>query len=621
MSVVAISYNNLDSAKNEANKIARRLNTYYNSLNNTVYRKLNNYSGDSSSNISTARGRVSQKLANISNAKEAFNSYASNLSQLKSECKITDKSVKSSVMSMTTQFKQQHGISNNWFENTISFLLTKADNSTIFGRWLSSAKDKWQNFKKGIKDSIKEWLNFDGGKETVKGIIVAACEIVIGVMTIIGALVTGGAFLAVLASVISGFITLTNGFVNLSNEIAAGMIAGNDPSRAKRLQGENTMQDVMRNESNENVGFWYKVARGIDVLSFACSVVSVVSSVKSLIDSGLKWANNLAQVGIKDYFKAGNYKNLFSKIGNSAKNFGKELVSVAKKHDATFLKELLKGFKLNFAENLKNSFTKFDMKSMPKTLKNIAETIKIIPGADNIGDIIIDFGKSFVLPSIVIDAPGMLKFEEQKHIYFFSPGGQGQVQFDYDFNWTAEDFFGAGESIYKKIIGNNLDKSTFTIELPDDILNKISEMSSFDISVPDINLVDIPPIDINISGCISNGLNTTQPNSLISEIPSIDISIDIPDSVIGSIDLNIPNISMPDIAIPDITVPDINIPDITVPDINIPDISIPGMGVMPPKIPYMPILGPDAIPWKNFVFIKTQPNIFAVLFDSAVSAK
>lgn len=51
MSAVSISYGSLKDASGEAKAVARKLNGYADSIEKTVYNKLNKYSGDWTSSI------------------------------------------------------------------------------------------------------------------------------------------------------------------------------------------------------------------------------------------------------------------------------------------------------------------------------------------------------------------------------------------------------------------------------------------------------------------------------------------------------------------------------------------------------------------------------------------
>ena len=138
MSIAAISYKSLNNAAGEAKDVSKKLNKYASELNNTVYKKLNSYKGSWTSNLSSAKNSVHAKISQLENAADDYDDYSENLKELRDECKRVDKSVKSRVSKLTSQFKKNNGIRDSKIENAISFHLTKFGNSTSAGRWLGS---------------------------------------------------------------------------------------------------------------------------------------------------------------------------------------------------------------------------------------------------------------------------------------------------------------------------------------------------------------------------------------------------------------------------------------------------------------------------------------------------
>lgn len=131
MSVTAaISYSSLNRAASSANAVAKRLTVYENNLNNSVYRKLNGYSGSYTGNIATAKSQTNAKITELRNKSQAYRNYANELGSLKEKCQSTDRAVRTMVSHLTATFKKANGIRNSSVENAINYLLTGLKNMT-----------------------------------------------------------------------------------------------------------------------------------------------------------------------------------------------------------------------------------------------------------------------------------------------------------------------------------------------------------------------------------------------------------------------------------------------------------------------------------------------------------
>lgn len=570
MSTVAIKYSELRSAASAADKVANKYQGYYNSLYNTVYKKLSNYSGPSSGHISSAMSNVSSKLNTLGASVQAYKNYANAIRTTLQECKSVDKRVKDNVNNLTAQFKASHGIRNSWIENSINYIMTTFINKTPLGRWLSNASSIINAFRQGIKDKIVEWYNFDGGKESVKGILVACLEIVGGVCAVIGAIVSGGWIIGVIAGVVAGVLAVANGVQNLINEGRGISVARADPALAKRYQKENTIQDTLRGEAiydpnsdawYNNVSLWYRVARGIDIVSFACTAVTIVTSCKELVESGLKWANNSAQLSIKDYFSGSSYKNLFTKIKGVAKTKIGDITNALKTSDIGTFRTIMKGIggegKVLLGDIAKHFTEMFEGKS---GLKDVAKQIKDVSGlaksginliSVNIGDGFPitfdtkdeDFGKNLkelivediLLESIVVYKPdSMLKIDSEKTTYswnLFDNSSVGQVQLDVDFDWKLTDFSDPGIKFFDKIVDSKVfktDTQIMDVQLPQGMLDKLKPLPGAHMSVPMIDIPEFSPMTVS-PGAITDAFHKIETPNLISQMPeSVKPSVQIP---------------------------------------------------------------------------------------------
>ena len=217
MSQACISYSSLKDASSEASQVAKKLNKYANNLDSQIYKKLNSYGGSYTTNISQAKSNVNTKIADLRKRSKAYSTYSQDLSDLKDQCVSTDKAVKSNVSKLTASFKSANGIRDSKVQNSINYFLTGIGNKTSAGRWLGNKKDEAGSALSNIKDSIKTWYNYDGGKELIKGALVGLLEVAIGVLAVVSAILSGGV-LVVIAGVVGGIIAIANGIANIWNE-------------------------------------------------------------------------------------------------------------------------------------------------------------------------------------------------------------------------------------------------------------------------------------------------------------------------------------------------------------------------------------------------------------------
>lgn len=273
MSTASISYSSLKDASNEAKDVAKKLDKYADSLYDNVYKKLNNYDGTWTSNLTTARSKTNAKISELRTEQGKYEAYATDLIELRDKCSEVDKAVRSKVSSLTATFKENHGIRNSKIENAISYFFTGLGNETAFGRWLGGKKDDLDTVTNYFKDSIKEWYNYEGGKELIKGVLVGLLEVAIGVLAIVGAILSGGTLLVIIAGVVGGIIAVANGVANIWNEKKAySTTQDGDPATGRRRSEVNTWQDYLRSsfafgDSGENYHyneFYNGLATGID---------------------------------------------------------------------------------------------------------------------------------------------------------------------------------------------------------------------------------------------------------------------------------------------------------------------------------------------------------------------
>ena len=79
MSTIAINYSELRSAAGQAQNVSKRLDAYADSIENTVLRKLDNYSGDRTGNISSAISNARNKRNQLQDDCRRYSNYSNDL--------------------------------------------------------------------------------------------------------------------------------------------------------------------------------------------------------------------------------------------------------------------------------------------------------------------------------------------------------------------------------------------------------------------------------------------------------------------------------------------------------------------------------------------------------------
>lgn len=500
MSTASISYSSLKDASNEAKAVAKKLNNYADSLYDNVYKKLNKYTGTWTSNLTNASSKTNAKISELRSEQSRYETYATDLIDLRDECKEVDKAVRSKVSSLTASFKEAHGIRNSNVENAISYFFTSLGNETAFGRWLGGKKDDFDSSMNYFKDSIKEWYNYDGGKELIKGVLVGLLEVAIGVLAIVGAILTGGTLLVIIAGVVGGIIAVANGVANIWNEQKAySATQDGDPATGRRRSEINTWQDYLRSsyifgDDGEKYAyneFYNGLATGIDIVNLACTVVTVVSSVGKLLKNGFKWATGssakIDNIKMKQVFSKDTFKAFTSKLKIQFADGFADIKAAFKYRDFSVVKDFGSRILADFGENFKAEFWDFaEPKDAVKSIKNMISVPKdLIDGGFNLSNIM-DVGiTSIVVPSITafyVNGDGDIKI-----------GEGGQLQFDLIKNVVLSDITGIFEK-GGKIISNftTLDGDPI---INVDVMDKLSTPCNIDISIPDVN---IPKIDMPV---------------------------------------------------------------------------------------------------------------------------
>ena len=491
MSTVAISYRSIQNASQEANGVARKIDRYAGSLYGHVIRKLNNYNGDWNSNINNVYTKVNLKIENLRSQQLKYSRFASDLVELKNECKSVDKSVRLKVSSLTASFKKAHGMRDSKIENSISRFFINLNNRTSVGRWVEHEIDQGKQQVDYFKDSIKNWYNFDGGKELIKGLVIGALEIAIAVLSIASAIISGGLTLVVIAGIVGGVIALANGAMNIYNEVKAyKMIQDGDPATGRRRHKINSCQDYLRSSfiyGDDGETYHYNkdindLAWGIDIVSFACLVVNVVNSADKMMKNGYKWATGslaeIKDIKLKQVFSKDTFKAITTKISDVKISFHIEKWN-SKKIGKYIFRDFGKNWKDNFW-SFKDDVGKINIKESISSIKNLL----------GLGKTFIEEGFSLSSISETI-LPGLTAFTVKVEINKPNISSQINVKaFELTKPITMDDIISMctkGKKLFtsgKKILNRGLE---IKLDIPDVPIEKCN----LNISIPDVYIPNI----------------------------------------------------------------------------------------------------------------------------------
>lgn len=496
-----ISYRSLGEASSEARQVSRKLTGYADSLQRSIVNRLDSYGGSDSGGVTQAKRRTEEKIEQLRDKAQAYTKYADDLSDLQKKCLSTDTAVRSRVSGLTASFKKANGINNNGIVNAINYMLTGLGNSTPAGRWLGNTIDTANSAKDYLKQRIKDWWGYEGGKQLAKGVAIGVLECVIAVCGVIGAVLSGGALLVVIAGVISGVIAFVNGFVNIRNEKKAYEATKNgDPATGRRRSEINTLQGYLRSsfifgsdgETYEYNATYHTGANAIDIVDTVCSVVSVVDGVGSLTKNAYKWTTgsmaDIKNLHVKDILT----KDNLSLFGNKVQTTFKEGISDISKamRSGNFEKIGDAAWDLgdDFINNLKKGYT-FEIFVEDLEIKDyVKHGAELVENYANIEKTLLEKGVSFhtVAVEIGMDTlvlPNVNVFETVTYNTGEKQDKRGVFAYEIS-GVSVDDITSAFTDTFEMIPGIS------------DVVEKLSEKSRVTIKIPEISIPVINNIKV-----------------------------------------------------------------------------------------------------------------------------
>lgn len=467
MSGILISYGEwfgtgLKESADDAKDVASRLSDYSDALNDEIYKKLSQYPGDHTGNITSALNSIKTKMDHLDTDSGNYKTYEADIDDLRDMCQQVDKDVAVKVESLTAEFKSRNNIQTNTVLEGISNLLTEIANKTALGRGLSDMFDWMREKGRSFLQRIEDWYDFQGGEGFVAGILEAAKDYLIAALAIAGGVlaIVGGAtglvFVGAVAGIVGGLIALVNVVANVNNERRALAAYKDDPARARRLSDENSFQDMMRTETKSHIAAWDFGAGAIDAVKITCDVIGIVCGGVEVAQGLKTWAGS---------------DGIFKSLWKTTKHAGSELKTSFTRHNFDFAKNILKNMKTNFKDKMWNFESSEDAVS---SMENLIEFTY-----EGIGDLASLFD-------------GDLSFKDI-----------GKKIFDKAFEYRSVAQFqkdGKGETI---TIGDFKDIASDSIDGIKDVISKFSSkpgkinVSVPNVAIPDINIrTDMPKLNL-----------------------------------------------------------------------------------------------------------------------------
>lgn len=358
MSTVSVSYSSLWDASREAKDVAKKLDKYADQLHDRIVKKLDKYNGSWTSNLSTAKSQTNQKISELRREQTKYENFSKSLVELRQDCKDVDGKVRNKVSTLTAQFKESHGIKNHVIIDYMRYLFISRVNTTAAGRWINDRRDETRSSIRYVKDRIKEWYGYEGGKEFLKGALVAILEIVIAVCVLVSP--------ANIFALIGAAIALVSGCVNLANEIYGLMVSGEDPATGRRRSGINSLTEWIRKDFDSK--FAHGIAGVIDVVNFIASIGNIMVEGWGIIKKAYNW------------FKGG---GIAKTIANGSKTWTDIMAAFRNNKGWESIMEFARGGLKDLLNNFMDDF--LDGKTIsPQSIKNITSVVKDLFKGENL---------------------------------------------------------------------------------------------------------------------------------------------------------------------------------------------------------------------------------------------
>ena len=331
--------------------------------------------------MSSSKYYVNAKINELRTKSYAYGQLAGRINSFAENARRIDKQVANLIAYEKARFQKSTGLGAHGPVAIFIEWLVGLKNKCPILEFIGNGNAYLMTFVKNIKDEIRHWYEFEGGKE-ILGIVGAVVAAVIAVALFIVTLPASG-FLAICAA-IGAAISVINAIYNIYSSAKSYEAARNgDPAWAKIYADEDKLSDGLRRHnfgSKELNGLSMVGATVLDGTELFCNAVGIVGTIKSIIKSPFKFnfLNNYfdENLGLRSYMKtpkwtfnkdlnkyvmvtdkAGNVKTTytFKSIARGMKAYIKD-AAIDAKTDVGIRTKLNESLKLDF-NDWKNSYS------------------------------------------------------------------------------------------------------------------------------------------------------------------------------------------------------------------------------------------------------------------------
>lgn len=248
MSVLSLSYAELDQTAKFAERLSQDARNYSNDLKSRVSNRLDSLPGGESSYTNQAQTYLGSKMKKMQQKEEHFTGVARSVREFRETAVNTDRRVAVRFRQMFTSLVKDQQISIGPVEAFLTWHWTGFTNSSTLGEVVGLLGRGRDTLVDQAGARIKSWYETEGGKyawEVAKDVLTA----VSAVLTAISAIVSGAGILVMIAAVVAAVLAVVNLAVSSSFDSAAGFSVNSNPENAGeacRKSKIDTFSDYLR---------------------------------------------------------------------------------------------------------------------------------------------------------------------------------------------------------------------------------------------------------------------------------------------------------------------------------------------------------------------------------------
>lgn len=289
MSVLAINYNEINTVISAANSISRKADEYANNLSWSVSGRIDSVTGGANDILTSSKYYVDAKINKLRSKSYAYGALANRINNFAENARKIDKQVARIIAYEKTRFQNTTGLGAKGPAAGFIEWLVGLKNKCPILEYIGNINSRLSTYIKSIKDEIRHWYEFEGGKEWLaygRAIVGAVVALALFIVTL-----PASGFIAICAA-IGAAIAAINAIYNVYSSVKSYEAARNgDPAWAKIYGDEDKLTDFFRRHnfgSKRLNQVMDVVSFGIDGAELFTGVVSIGAGIKKLADKPFK---------------------------------------------------------------------------------------------------------------------------------------------------------------------------------------------------------------------------------------------------------------------------------------------------------------------------------------------